>query len=67
MKAIESSGVRAGGASAWWLGLRAAIQSAKERLRKAASDEERKESQAELDRLKEQQADARTNGHRRLY
>ena len=67
MKAVKSSAFREGGGFAWWLGLRAAILSAKARLAKATCDEERREAQAELDRLHEQQTDAEKNRDRWLF
>lgn len=67
MKARDCDGFREGGEYAWWQGLRDAIRFATDRLKTARSEEERTEAQAELERLKAQQAHARRNGGRRLF
>jgi hypothetical protein len=64
---MTTTGFQKWGNVAWRLGLRAALQQARQRLGKAATDEERQQAQAELEALKNQQADAKLNGHRRLY
>jgi hypothetical protein len=67
MKVLTSIGFRSGGRIALWLGQFAAIRAATERLRSATTEEERREAQAALERLKEQQADAEQNGDRWLF
>ena len=56
-----------GGAAAWRRGLREAICAANERIESAASEEDRNEAQAALERLNKQQADAKKNRRRWLF
>lgn len=67
MKHRESNGFWEGGYDAWWDGLRAALHSAADRLKAAEDDDDRDAAQAELDRLKEQRADANQNSDRWLF
>jgi hypothetical protein len=67
MQHQSTDNFREGGADAWWTGLRDAVKSATERLKCSASDDERREAQAQLDELARQKADAERNGDRWLF
>ena len=67
MTSQQSDGFWEGGEEAWWRGLEDAIKAADERLKQAATAEERREAQSQLDELKRQEADAKQNGDQWLF